>query len=451
VEQFLDAAARMATVSYVAYFVFLWITSFVGLQLILVATLAWRAWGGRWLPTDYRPWGPRDPLPLQIIYGFINPLLYLLVFGQTWGGLYFVAWMLFSAIWGARMLIPRELESSTHIRTSLARLSILGLVCLAAFAVKDVMYVWKPTFWDDAVQDRAADVWALMAVAPLYLIPALMLNTYRVRLAGQDASSTEFLLVHRWTVRRMATGLAAAVVMIIGLSVYHRPESTARARVLRLAPAIDAAAARYQVDPQLLAAIVYVSAQEVGPFRGELERFASGVFTEDAASHLRLGRFSDLSIGAAQIKPVTALTALKLCQSSGQPWSLNPKHLRDTPNLDAAWQTKSQMLAACLPPMDPVPTSKPAVVSALSRDDTNVAFAALILALYQWQWRDANAAWDISARPEILATLYQIGFVRSRPHSAPRSSDFGARVAKACKAPWLRERFGSTRAARVRM
>lgn len=442
-DSFLDTAARIATISYVVYLVLLLITSFFGLQLILLATLAWRAWGGRRQPGDDRPWGPHDALPLQIVYGFINPLLYLLIFGQTWRGLSVVAWMLFIAIWGARMLIPRELDSSRRIRTSLTRLSILGLACLTAFAVKDVLYIWKPTFWDDAVQDRAADVWALIAFAPLYVIPALMLNTYRLRFMRQHPSSTEFLLVDRWTVRRTATALAAAVVIIIGLSLYNRPENSARDRVLQLGPAIDQAAARYQVDPQLLAAIVYVSAREVGPFRDQLERFASAVFLEDAASQLRLNRFSNLSIGAAQITPVTALTALKLCTASGQPWSLNLKHLRDTPALDTAWPTKSAMSAACLPPMDPVPTTKPAVVAALRRDDTNVAFAALILALYQWQWRDANAAWDISTRPDILATLYQIGFLRSRPHSAPRSSDFGARVAQACKAPWLRDRFGS--------
>jgi hypothetical protein len=353
-------------------------------------------------------------------------------------------------LWGARILIPRELESSTHVRRWLARVCVLGLACLTTFAVKDVLHVWKPTFWDQPGQHQLADLWVLAAFAPLYVIPTIILNAYRARLAGHEQGATEFLLVYRATLRRMAPALAGVILVTIGLSLYHRPESTVRVRVLRLSPAIDEAAARYHVDPQLLAALVYVGAREVGPFRDELERFASAVFLEDAASHLRLGRFSDLSIGAAQIKPVTALTALRPCRDSGQPWSLNAKHLRDTPALDAAWPTKAEMGAACLPPMDPVPDTKPAVVAALRRDESNVAFAALILALYQWQWRDANAAWDISARPDILATLYQIGFVRSRPHSDPRSSAFGARVAAARQVPWLRERFAASRAALLR-
>ncbi len=445
-ESFLDTAARMATFSYGAYLIALLVTAYFGLQLLLLTgllVLAARAHRG---PDVSHPWGVRDALPLQILYGFINPILYLLIFSQSGGWLYVVAWTLFVALWGARTLIPRELESSPHVRPWLRRLSVLGLACLATFAVKDVLQIWKPAFWDQTRPHSFADVWVLVSLAPLYVIPGVILNGYRARLAGAEQGATEFLLIHRPTIRRLMPVLAAVGVVTIGLSLYHRPESTARARVLRLAPAIDEAARRYQVDPQLLAAIVYVSAREVGPFRYELERFASAVFLEDAASHLRLGRFSDLSIGAAQIKPVTALTALKLCKASGQPWWLNAKHLRDTPQLDAAWQAKTAMSAACLAPMDPVPTTKPAVVAALRRDDTNVAFAALILALYQWQWRDANAAWDISARPDILATLYQIGFVRSRPHGAPRSSDFGARVADACKAPWLRERFGASRA-----
>jgi hypothetical protein len=446
-ENFLDTVARIATVSYAVYLSALLVTAFLGLQLLLLTgllVLAGRAHRG---PGVSRPWGARDALALQIVYGFINPLLYLLMFSQRGSSLYFVTWILFVALWSARMLIPRELESSPRVRSWLWRLTVLGLVWLATFAVKDALQIWKPAFWDPARLHTLADVWVLVALAPLYATPAVILYAYQARLADNEPEATEFLLMHRSTVGRIVSALATVAVVTVGLSLYHRPESTARSQVLRLAPAIDDAARRYHVDPQLLAAIVYVSAREVGPFRDELERFATGVFTENASSDLRLGRFSDLSIGAAQIKPVTALTALKLCQSSGQPWSLDAKHLRDTPELDAAWQPKSQMSAACLPPMDPVPATRPALVAALSRDDTNVAFAALILALYQWQWRDANAAWDISARPEILATLYQIGFTRSRPHSAPRSSDFGARVAEACKAPWLRERFGSSRAA----
>jgi hypothetical protein len=39
----------------------------------------------------------------------------------------------------------------------------------------------------------------------------------------------------------------------------------------------------------------------------------------------------------------------------------------------------------------------------------------------------------------VLATLYQIGFARSRPHGAPRSNAFGRRVRQVLEQPWLGE------------
>ena len=63
----------------------------------------------------------------------------------------------------------------------------------------------------------------------------------------------------------------------------------------------------------------------------------------------------------------------------------------------------------------------------------------MILALYQNQWEAANPDFTLRGRPEILATLYQIGFARSRPHEAPRSNDFGQRVRDVFDEPWLGE------------
>jgi hypothetical protein len=86
-ESFLDAAARIATTFYVTYLVILWVTAFFGLQLILLAILVALARRARRTPGPSRPWGARDALPLQITYGLLNPVLYLLIFGQPSGGL----------------------------------------------------------------------------------------------------------------------------------------------------------------------------------------------------------------------------------------------------------------------------------------------------------------------------------------------------------------------------
>ncbi len=236
----------------------------------------------------------------------------------------------------------------------------------------------------------------------------------------------------------------------IAASRFRPSDATVRERVGQLAPVISDVALRYQIDPRLLAAIVYVTEREQHePFRDVLERLAMSTFLIDAESHMHLARPFDFSIGLAQIKPTTALTALKLCKELGQSWELWYKHLRDVPSLGVEWQLAATAVDVCQPPVVPVPINKSEVVSALMRDGENVAFAGLILALYQEQWRSARAEWDISSRPDVLATLYQIGFHKSKPHAAPQSNSFGRRVAEVSREGWLQKRFDAPRLARV--
>jgi hypothetical protein len=93
----------------------------------------------------------------------------------------------------------------------------------------------------------------------------------------------------------------------------------------------------------------------------------------------------------------------------------------------------------------PVPAERQIVANALLDPRSNLAMCALILALYQNQWEAINPEWSLRQRPDILATLYQIGFARSKPHGAPRSNDFGRRVREVYEQPWLGELLGNQR------
>ena len=188
------------------------------------------------------------------------------------------------------------------------------------------------------------------------------------------------------------------------------------------------------------------------PFRDELESVASAAFLLDEDGNLLLSKPFDFSLGLARgIQAGHGVDGPEsLPRGFGQPWDLSFKHLREVPKLGSEWQLGPDAAAACQPPLLPVPVNKPQVVSALMRDDDNIAFAAMILALYRWQWRTANPDWDIASRPDILATLYQIGFEKSHPHAVPRSNAFGARVAEVSRQSWLRERFEGPRLARAR-
>jgi hypothetical protein len=72
----------------------------------------------------------------------------------------------------------------------------------------------------------------------------------------------------------------------------------------------------------------------------------------------------------------------------------------------------------------PVPAERHIVAHALLDTKSNLETCALILALYQNQWKATNRDWSLRRRPDILATLYQIGFARSKPRGAPRSNAF---------------------------
>ena len=149
----------------------------------------------------------------------------------------------------------------------------------------------------------------------------------------------------------------------------------------------------------------------------------------------------DISIGLAQIKPRTAQTASLF--STGQTPEDLPRPAifayRNGEPLGPAW-APLPVSQAMIPPF-PAPAARQVVAKALLNPRTNLETCALILALYQHQWESANPDWGLRRRPDILATLYQIGFARSKPHAAPRSNEFGTRVREVSEQPWIIELF----------
>ncbi|OPZ22983.1 MAG: hypothetical protein BWZ10_00100 [candidate division BRC1 bacterium ADurb.BinA364] len=72
----------------------------------------------------------------------------------------------------------------------------------------------------------------------------------------------------------------------------------------------------------------------------------------------------------------------------------------------------------------------------------SLALAGFMLDALREHWRAEG--FPIDGRPEILATLYNLGYERSRPHGAPRPNDFGRQVKAFVDSPscrqWLEER-----------
>jgi hypothetical protein len=269
-----------------------------------------------------------------------------------------------------------------------------------------------------------------------------------------------FLLPNR------ASRVAVATVVVIALVTFalaarRSSEASVRKLVGDHHASIRAAAARYDLDPRLIASIVYVTHRDqLSPFRDAFERLIISAWgmnlqrrgpgrekweeigtDENPMLNLAL----DISVGLAQTKPRTALTASVLATGRTPDNLPRPDYYeyRNVEPVGDGWPPPVTAQTAMVSPI-PVPAERRAVASMLLDTEPNLDTCALILALYRNQWEATNRDWSIRERPDILATLYQIGFARSKPHAAPQSNAFGSRVRQVYEQPWLGELFDTT-------
>jgi hypothetical protein len=292
----------------------------------------------------------------------------------------------------------------------------------------------------------------LIRLLPLYAIPIVLawdhLNTLEWRqFPSAGPRPVLFLLSTRGSRVAAATALGFVAVTVLAAG-YRRSDAHVRALVHEHRDTIRAAAARYAVDPRLVAAIVYVTHRDqLSPFRATLERLVMTAWATDGGDEYGGNQFMlneplDISVGLAQIKPRTAQTASLLATgrvATDLPRPASFSYMRGEP-AGQAWVLPVAGWEDVRPPF-PVPTDRHVIVEALLDARTNIETCALILGLYQRQWEQANPAWSLRGRPDILATLHQIGFARSKPHGAPRSNAFGSRVRAVVEQPWLADLF----------
>ena len=433
--------------------------AYVGLLGFVVATVITRA-RGREAWRSVPVWTRRSArLGIEIVFGLINPLLYLVVLAaslpsmrrdaeQWWmPPLLTAAWILLTAFWTMR-LFGGTLERRWRT-VRLVVLALLGSACLCVlvFALKDARML-DLLLATERNGPGALNV--IVRVGPLYLIPlALLIDYLRATFdSTQSPDDTGLFLLRSRTARALALGVAATAIVTVAAGLFRSSDGAVRSLVRSQRNAIATAAARYDVDPKLVAAIVYVTHRDqLSPFRAALERMAVGMWTLGywpaiGANETLLNRPLDVSIGMAQIKPRTAQTATLLAagRAFGEGSLVQAAAYRDGEPVGDHWRILPVSAGASGLPIA-VPASRQDVVHALLEPRANLEMCALILSLYQRQWDAANPAWSLRGKPEVLATLYQIGFARSKPHAAPRSSAFGARVRAVSTEPWIDELF----------
>jgi hypothetical protein len=359
--------------------------------------------------------------------------------------LHALACALLIAIWGWRVGGAAFKPASRAARIGLRVLLLASLACLLAFAVKDSQVLVR----GGAVLGDS-NPWTLLLTAlilcPLYLMPAVLLCDY-LRATTEEATDQPqgfFLLAHRVS-RFAVAGVIGISLVTFALAAQRRSDANVRKLVSKHAVAIQFAAARYDVDPRLMAAIVYVTHREqLSPFRDNIERLLTSAWASHVDSSNVLNHALDISLGIAQIKPRTALTASVLATGYTPDTLPEPAYAdyRHVEPVGAGWPPPITAQTVLNSPL-PVPSDQRTAAQMLVNAEANLETCALILALYQKQWEAANRDWSIRARPDILATLYQIGFARSKPHGAPNSNDFGKCVREVYEQPWLGELFAS--------
>jgi len=471
--------------------VFLLIPVFFYADLALLAAVVWEVAGrarGRqpWLrmPAFLRRWGR---LAVEISFGLINPVLYLAILNPALPNLSFPgllpdahwwsapltvgAWILLAAFWTLRIFGATLDPRSRALRVGARALLLACLACLLIYIVKDAWLLGDipvGTDWGHAPQLALALMF--LRLCPLYLIPAVLLWDYlrststQAWEAGQAAGKRHdlFLLPNRAS--RVAVATVACVMLVtFALAARRRSEASVRELVSDHRELIRTAAARYEVDPRLIASIVYVTHRDqLSPFRDAFERLIISAWAKNMRRELGtrppddmedlgtdenplLNRALDISVGLAQIKPRTAQTASVL--ATGRTPGDLPKpeffSYRDVEPVGDEWTPLVKAQTPLIAPI-PVPAERHVVAGALLDTQSNLEMCALILALYQNQWEATNRDWGIRERPDILATLYQIGFALSKPHGAPQSNAFGNRVRQVYEQPWLGELFDAT-------
>jgi hypothetical protein len=392
-----------------------------------------------WLALGLYVWAIRHPRPgklplgIECTYGLLNPLVYLLVLEPALFRHARAAWLssaglaLLGAYWVLRLLGGVAGASPSGPAKWIRASTVAGCaLAVIAFAVRDARYA-SNSFGSFAVL-------ALLA-APLYGI-ALIAAGHQLRrtFGSAHVRGDEFNLFRPRALRAARRMAAAATVGVVAMASFRDSSAAIHDELVQMRPQIREASRRHGVDPRLLASIVEVAqSEESTPLHSSMERLASLLLADPLAADV----FASLepSIGVAQVKPKTAMAALAMCAG--------PSEEKRT-SLTGGWAQLSASLLCPHASPAPADATRKDVIKRLLATEGNLEFCAFILSLYQNQWKSTQGAIDIEKRPDILATLYSLGFERSQPKAFPEPNAFGRTVRRVYEGEWMQEQFGDS-------
>ena len=422
----------------------------------------------------------------EFFFGFLNPAIYLLIIFPALFDQDLLKWQLLSNfslvylgfLWFIRARKPdffKSVSSYTPVRLfSLLTMALILIHTLAIFYVPSVLelgfYLIVPSF--------------------LYAVPFFMALQYFIRSSSKNARSNfsverlfYFNLQNQKptsffnSVARSFQGSCLLLSLIPLLAVYRvdlfKDNEAAMQFIYRHKILIQESAKNNGLDPKVLASVLYTSQLETARWKPSLENLFSGIWGSDDHDHFFLNQTFNRSIGPAQIKPLTAQTAILLYYSNYYSLKNVPKsdqkelsdegsssvkvdkvaRIAGYPNVkeyrgvwsrarsrDKAWQLSDSLWREVDLPFTKFP-SRVDLVKSLGSEEGSIRFCAFILGLYRIQWSNVPSAIPLQARPDILATLYQIGFERSLPKPNPSPSSFGIKVSNVLSEKWISAMF----------
>jgi hypothetical protein len=376
-------------------------------------------------------------VPLELVYGLLNPLVYLLVFqpalfrAATPVALAVLEWLLLGGYWTWRVL-----GRPAFLRLRLVggdELLLAAISCLLALVgARDlVISLPQPGAWDVGLLGVG-----ILSVAPLYVLPLVVaVWDWADAHAGSRPGIRSPRLV------RVATALILASLVLFLLGNVRMPAGLVRQRLLAVRPTILTISEQHRIDPRFLAALLFVVQREQGsPVRAGFEELLAGLWETDSL----LAAALDPPLGISQARPIAVQTALAIhWRSTGQE-GFPGKAYRQV-SWPTVERTASPGLAHVSAPLNPSWLPKNEVVHALLVPERNLHLAAFVLDMLATDWDVHASGVHIRSRPDLLATVYQFGFDRSRPHPDPQPSDFGREVQAAYDDHWIAEHFAAPR------
>ncbi len=405
----------MFDVLFTVYFVALMFSFFVG-NIITISYYVYKYFSKDISKKIY----PFELIP-ELFYGFINPIIYLTAFQFTglfhWNVYYlFVASFALIAFWIYRF------TSSSVFKTESKMILYLCISVLVVFFIKDLIL---NTAMLGAFDFNFGMIIVYLGLLSYYFIPFLILISHLRYINGISIEGNYHLIQQR----RLFKYIAAVTLIFLFLSTLAFNISSEKEEVLNLIidnkETIEKYGEKYNVSPEIIASIIYVNNTEyISPIRRKLEDIYASKFFPAYSNYFDGTVGPDFSLGICQIKPTTAFKAFLISKKEINNRDIIADTVRelwsdlDSKSIDLECKNVSKLY-----PM-------------LVDIENNINYCALLLHLYQEQWRSTY-----SVDESILATLYQIGFEKSKPKLNPISNEFGRKVASIAKSEKIKNIF----------